>query len=162
MHKNQDASVQHRLPTRPASKWSAVTSIAAPGRCRTWSTERGKAAAEETDPSGRTESTGCQPPPGSRPRTAGSERSNYRIAIPEPLAGLTGHAGTIALESSQSVMDITFPVPVSPKMGIMADVSGADRYDLIVIGGGSAGLTAAGFAAQIGAKVLIAAEQARW
>jgi pyruvate/2-oxoglutarate dehydrogenase complex dihydrolipoamide dehydrogenase (E3) component len=38
-------------------------------------------------------------------------------------------------------------------------VPGADRYDLIVIGGGSAGLTAAGFAAQIGAKVLIAAEQ---
>lgn len=41
----------------------------------------------------------------------------------------------------------------------MPGVSGADRYDLIVIGGGSAGLTAAGFAAQIGAKVLIAAEQ---
>jgi pyruvate/2-oxoglutarate dehydrogenase complex dihydrolipoamide dehydrogenase (E3) component len=36
---------------------------------------------------------------------------------------------------------------------------GSDRYDLIVIGGGSAGLTAAGFAARIGAKVLIAAEQ---
>jgi pyruvate/2-oxoglutarate dehydrogenase complex dihydrolipoamide dehydrogenase (E3) component len=35
----------------------------------------------------------------------------------------------------------------------------ADRYDLIVIGGGSAGLTAAGFAAQVGAQVLIAAEQ---
>jgi len=34
-----------------------------------------------------------------------------------------------------------------------------DRYDLIVVGGGSAGLTAAGFAAQIGARVLIAAEQ---
>lgn len=41
----------------------------------------------------------------------------------------------------------------------MPAISGADRYDLIVIGGGSAGLTAAGFAAQIGAKVLIAAEQ---
>jgi len=38
-------------------------------------------------------------------------------------------------------------------------VSGSDRYDLIVIGGGSAGLTAAGFAARIGARVLIAAEQ---
>lgn len=32
-------------------------------------------------------------------------------------------------------------------------------YDLVVIGGGSAGLTAAGFAASIGARVLIAAEQ---
>ena len=41
----------------------------------------------------------------------------------------------------------------------MASASGADRYDLVVIGGGSAGLTAAGFAAQIGARVLIAAEQ---
>jgi pyruvate/2-oxoglutarate dehydrogenase complex dihydrolipoamide dehydrogenase (E3) component len=41
----------------------------------------------------------------------------------------------------------------------MPGISGADHYDLIVIGGGSAGLTAAGFAAQIGAKVLIAAEQ---
>ena len=41
----------------------------------------------------------------------------------------------------------------------MAGVSRADRYDLVVIGGGSAGLTAAGFAARIGAKVLIAAEQ---
>jgi len=38
-------------------------------------------------------------------------------------------------------------------------VSESDRYDLIVIGGGSAGLTAARFAAQIGARVLIAAEQ---
>jgi len=37
--------------------------------------------------------------------------------------------------------------------------SGPDRYDLIVIGGGSAGLTAADFAARIGAKVLIAAEE---
>lgn len=37
--------------------------------------------------------------------------------------------------------------------------SGSDRYDLIVIGGGSAGLTAAGFAARIGVRVLIAAEQ---
>jgi pyruvate/2-oxoglutarate dehydrogenase complex dihydrolipoamide dehydrogenase (E3) component len=34
-----------------------------------------------------------------------------------------------------------------------------DRYDLVVIGGGSAGLTAADFAARIGAKVLIAAEE---
>ena len=33
------------------------------------------------------------------------------------------------------------------------------RYDLVVIGGGSAGLTAAGFAASVGASVLIAAEQ---
>ncbi|TAN31718.1 NAD(P)/FAD-dependent oxidoreductase [bacterium] len=41
----------------------------------------------------------------------------------------------------------------------MAGVSRADRYDLVVIGGGSAGLTAAGFAAQIGARVLIAAER---
>jgi len=37
--------------------------------------------------------------------------------------------------------------------------STGDRYDLVVIGGGSAGLTAAGFAAQIGGSVLIAAEQ---
>lgn len=41
----------------------------------------------------------------------------------------------------------------------MAGVSRADLYDLVVIGGGSAGLTAADFAARIGAKVLIAAEQ---
>ena len=34
-----------------------------------------------------------------------------------------------------------------------------DRYDLVVIGGGSAGLTAAGFAAAVGARVLIAAER---
>ena len=41
----------------------------------------------------------------------------------------------------------------------MARVSEAGAYDLVVIGGGSAGLTAAGFAARIGARVLIAAEQ---
>ena len=41
----------------------------------------------------------------------------------------------------------------------MARVSEAAAYDLVVIGGGSAGLTAARFAAQIGAKVLIAAER---
>ena len=41
----------------------------------------------------------------------------------------------------------------------MAGVSRVDRYDLVVIGGGSAGLTAAGFAADLGARVLIAAEQ---
>ena len=35
----------------------------------------------------------------------------------------------------------------------------ADRYDLVVIGGGSAGLTAADFAARVGAKVLIAAKE---
>jgi pyruvate/2-oxoglutarate dehydrogenase complex dihydrolipoamide dehydrogenase (E3) component len=39
------------------------------------------------------------------------------------------------------------------------DGSGPDRHDLIVIGGGSAGLTAADFAARIGAKVLIATEE---
>jgi len=44
-------------------------------------------------------------------------------------------------------------------MGIVAGESPADRYDLVVIGGGSAGLTAASFATQIGAKVLIAAER---
>ena len=38
-------------------------------------------------------------------------------------------------------------------------MSVADRYDLVVIGGGSAGLTAADFAARIGAKVLIAAKE---
>jgi pyruvate/2-oxoglutarate dehydrogenase complex dihydrolipoamide dehydrogenase (E3) component len=37
--------------------------------------------------------------------------------------------------------------------------SSVDSYDLVVIGGGSAGLTAADFAARIGAKVLIAAEK---
>jgi pyruvate/2-oxoglutarate dehydrogenase complex dihydrolipoamide dehydrogenase (E3) component len=37
--------------------------------------------------------------------------------------------------------------------------AGADRYDLIVIGGGSAGLTAADFAARLGARVLIASEE---
>lgn len=36
---------------------------------------------------------------------------------------------------------------------------GGDRYDLVVIGGGSAGLTAADFGARIGATVLIATEQ---
>ena len=41
----------------------------------------------------------------------------------------------------------------------MPDGYGPDRYDLIVIGGGSAGLTAADFAARIGANVLIATEE---
>jgi pyruvate/2-oxoglutarate dehydrogenase complex dihydrolipoamide dehydrogenase (E3) component len=41
----------------------------------------------------------------------------------------------------------------------VATAAGVERYDLVVIGGGSAGLTAADFAARIGAKVLIAAEQ---
>ena len=41
----------------------------------------------------------------------------------------------------------------------MATASGVDSYDLVVIGGGSAGLTAADFAARIGARVLIAAEK---
>jgi pyruvate/2-oxoglutarate dehydrogenase complex dihydrolipoamide dehydrogenase (E3) component len=41
----------------------------------------------------------------------------------------------------------------------VANGSGRDSYDLVVIGGGSAGLTAADFAARIGAKVLIAAER---
>ena len=41
----------------------------------------------------------------------------------------------------------------------MAGTTSDDRYDLVVIGGGSAGLTAAGFAAGIGARVLIVAEQ---
>lgn len=35
----------------------------------------------------------------------------------------------------------------------------ADRYDLVVIGGGSAGLTAADFASRIGARVVIATER---
>jgi pyruvate/2-oxoglutarate dehydrogenase complex dihydrolipoamide dehydrogenase (E3) component len=41
----------------------------------------------------------------------------------------------------------------------VAGVSRADQYDLVVIGGGSAGLTAADFAARIGVRVLIATEQ---
>ncbi|HKW71208.1 MAG TPA: FAD-dependent oxidoreductase [Candidatus Dormibacteraeota bacterium] len=41
----------------------------------------------------------------------------------------------------------------------MGAVVSADRYDLVVIGGGSAGLTAAAFAAQVGASVLIATER---
>jgi pyruvate/2-oxoglutarate dehydrogenase complex dihydrolipoamide dehydrogenase (E3) component len=41
----------------------------------------------------------------------------------------------------------------------VANASGAGSYDLVVIGGGSAGLTAADFGARIGAKVLIAAER---
>lgn len=41
----------------------------------------------------------------------------------------------------------------------MSHASEAAVYDLVVIGGGSAGLTAAGFAARVGAKVLLAAEQ---
>jgi pyruvate/2-oxoglutarate dehydrogenase complex dihydrolipoamide dehydrogenase (E3) component len=44
-------------------------------------------------------------------------------------------------------------------MGAVTAASPTDRYDLVVIGGGSAGLTAADFAARIGAKVLIAAER---
>ena len=44
-------------------------------------------------------------------------------------------------------------------MGNVAHFSQAAAYDLVVIGGGSAGLTAAGFAARTGAKVLIAAER---
>ena len=43
-------------------------------------------------------------------------------------------------------------------MEIVAGSSRSDLYDLVVIGGGSAGLTAADFAARIGAKVLIAAK----
>ena len=77
----------------------------------------------------------------------------------EPPAGLTGHAGTIAADGSPSVMGITFSARLSRMMGFVARVSSADRYDLVVIGGGSAGLTAADFAARIGAKVLIATEQ---
>ena len=86
-------------------------------------------------------------------------RSRDCIAIGEPPAAMTGHGGTIAAASSQSVTGITFSVRVSRMMGFVAGLSSADRYDLVVIGGGSAGLTAAGFAAQIGARVLIAAEQ---
>jgi len=41
----------------------------------------------------------------------------------------------------------------------VSDASEAVVYDLVVIGGGSAGLTAAGFAARVGAKVLLAAER---
>jgi pyruvate/2-oxoglutarate dehydrogenase complex dihydrolipoamide dehydrogenase (E3) component len=41
----------------------------------------------------------------------------------------------------------------------VSSLPAGDRYDLVVIGGGSAGLTAADFAARLGAKVLIAAEQ---
>jgi pyruvate/2-oxoglutarate dehydrogenase complex dihydrolipoamide dehydrogenase (E3) component len=44
-------------------------------------------------------------------------------------------------------------------MSVVAGAPAADRYDLVVIGGGSAGLTAADFGARIGARVLIAAEQ---
>jgi alkyl hydroperoxide reductase subunit AhpF len=72
---------------------------------------------------------------------------------------LAAHAGTIAADASRSVMDVTFSATVSRKLGIVAVVSGTDRYDLVVIGGESAGLTAADFAARIGAKILIAAEQ---
>lgn len=70
-----------------------------------------------------------------------------------------GHAGTIAADCSQTVMDITFPAVVSRKMWIVAGASQSDLYDLVVIGGGSAGLTAADFAARVGARVLIATEQ---
>jgi len=56
-------------------------------------------------------------------------------------------------------MWVTFSAVASRMMGIVAAVSRADRYDLVVIGGGSAGLTAGGLAARIGARVLIAATQ---
>ncbi len=56
-------------------------------------------------------------------------------------------------------MRITFPGVVSPKMRFVAGVTVADRYDLVVIGGGSAGLTAADFGSRIGGNILIAAEE---
>ena len=101
-----------------------------------------KAAANEARPSGRAEATGCQFGEDIVHELAAISRACDRVAIREPLAGLMAHAGTIAADASQSVMDVTFPAAVSRKMGIVAVVSSADRYDLVVIGGGSAGLTA--------------------
>jgi pyruvate/2-oxoglutarate dehydrogenase complex dihydrolipoamide dehydrogenase (E3) component len=57
------------------------------------------------------------------------------------------------------VTGVTIATQASRMMGAVTAASPTDRYDLVVIGGGSAGLTAADFAAQIGAKVLIAAER---
>jgi pyruvate/2-oxoglutarate dehydrogenase complex dihydrolipoamide dehydrogenase (E3) component len=64
--------------------------------------------------------------------------------------------GNIARSNIQSVTRITFAPVGQSDDGI---VPVGDPYDLVVIGGGSAGLTAADFAARIGAKVLIAAEE---
>ena len=118
-----------------------------------------KAAADESRPSGRAETPGGQLAEDIVDELAAFRRSRDCVAMGEPPAGLTGHAGTIAADGSPSVMGITFSARVSRMMGFVARASSADRYDLVVIGGGSAGLTAADFAARIGAKVLIASEQ---
>lgn len=49
-------------------------------------------------------------------KPAARHRAHDGAAIGEPLAGLTGHAGTIAADRSQSVMDITIPAVVSRNM----------------------------------------------
>ncbi|GAC1670562.1 MAG: FAD-dependent oxidoreductase [Candidatus Dormibacteraceae bacterium] len=54
---------------------------------------------------------------------------------------------------------VTFSIALVADDVIMAAGREHAQYDLVVIGGGSAGLTAAGFAARLGAKVLIAAER---
>lgn len=118
-----------------------------------------KAAAHETNPCGGGETSGCKLAEDVVHELATVPGSCDDTATRTRFTGLARHAGTIARKSIQSVTRITFPVPGLTDDEIVPNGSGPDRYDLIVIGGGSAGLTAAGFAAQIGAKVLIAAEQ---
>ncbi len=77
----------------------------------------GKAPAHETRPRGGPETTGrelgedvvCEMP--------AIRRSRYGVAIREPPAALTAHAGTIAAEASRRVIDITLSADVSRKMG---------------------------------------------
>ena len=71
----------------------------------------------------------------------------------------TGHVGTITVERISGVTGITFSLARCRMMVSVTAVPEVTRYDLVVIGGGSAGLTAARFAAHLGAKVLIAAER---
>ena len=118
-----------------------------------------EAASDEGRPGGRAEATGCQLGEDLVHEPAALCRSSDGVAIRKQTGWLTAHAGTIAADAGQTVTGVTIPAAVSRKMGIVAVVSSADRYDLVVIGGGSAGLTAAGFAARIRARVLIATEE---
>ena len=68
-----------------------------------------KAAAEETRPSAETEMSSCQVGQDVVHEPAAVHRSCDWVAIREPPAGLTAHAGTIAANSTRSVMRITFP-----------------------------------------------------
>jgi hypothetical protein len=75
-----------------------------------------EAAAEERRPGGRAEATGCQLGEDLVHELAALRRSSDRVAVRDPSAGLTAHAGTIAADAGGIVMDVTLPVVVSRKM----------------------------------------------